>query len=112
MKSNKPVYLDDNERRPFGRNYTLCLIALCITTVAVCVFGSSMLEAKKAQANPAKACEALFIAFDEAQLSPGWYESAGQVLQQCGKDVTDDDIKFKVCVANRVHGYETADCKR
>ena len=57
-----------------------------------------------------EACQLLMVAFDEAQLAPGWYESAGQVLKTCNLNITDDDILGKTCSANRWNGYESDRC--
>lgn len=107
MKTTKPVYLDDGRKARLRK----LLINLAVAAAAF-VFGVAYLSHRFQAFDSQKeeTCNLLAIAFDEAQMAPGWYESAGKALQACGKDIDKEDILRKVCYANRWNGYESEEC--
>lgn len=52
-------------------------------------------------------CRLLETAFEEAEMSTGWYESSGAVLEFCGVRDAKERVKWKVCYAT-TDGYAEA----
>ena len=49
-------------------------------------------------------CQHIAIAFDESgDLAPAWYESAGELLEGCGKTNTVLEGMHKSCIASRIN---------
>ena len=53
-----------------------------------------------------RACELLDIASSEADLSPSWYISAGEILEQCRIPDAKADAERRACAADKRNGYE------
>lgn len=108
-KMPKPVYLDEGHRK--NRHALITTIyVLVFLLVAFGIFVVGKHTSDQRVSDKELSCDLLLIAFDEAQLAPGWYQEAGQVLKTCNKGVDDTDILGKVCSANRWNGYETQEC--
>ena len=56
-----------------------------------------------------RACDLLQIAHDESQLAPGWYISAGEVLEACRKPDARAKAELRACYADRWNGYKTTE---
>jgi hypothetical protein len=106
--ANKPVYLDEGSNRAAKKKVIVIILILILEIAMVAYMVRHWPTQSKSQQT--EACEMLAIAFDEAQMSPSWYETAGKVLQACGNEIDDEDITRKVCHANRWNGYESEEC--
>ena len=105
----KQVYLHDSDAPKTKRNVAIGVILMLFSALGFAFFLKTHQPDVKIP-DKEEACQLLMIAFDEAQLAPGWYESAGQVLKTCNLNITDDDILGKTCSANRWNGYESDRC--
>jgi hypothetical protein len=106
--TKKPIYLD--EPKPKWLDRLAIALVVVIAMAAAAVFFYKGWQQDQKNSSTGDACDLLMIAFDEAQMAPGWYESAGKVLQSCGKKVDQETITGKVCFANRWNGYESEMC--
>lgn len=58
------------------------------------------------------ACELLHTASNEADLAPGWYLQAGEVLERCGQADARAAAKLRACFAEARNGYRaSAECE-
>ena len=58
-----------------------------------------------------KACHLISIATLEAELSPAWHDSAGDVLVACGIRNAKEQAAIRTCEAQQRNGYECEDTK-
>lgn len=104
-ETRKPVYL------PEPSSKAKLVVSIGVALVIITVFVLWLFGARVSFENSRDdTCDLLLIAFDEAQMAPGWYESAGKALQACGKSIDKEDILSKTCAANRWNGYESDTC--
>lgn len=76
-----------------------------IALIAVCALLTGCVAVPYPTAS--RACDLLQIAHDESQLAPGWYISAGEVLEACGKPHARANAEVRACYADRWNGYKT-----
>ena len=105
-ETRKPVYLDEKPGKTFKEKVAIGTVLLVVILCALAFF----VKLRQSDDRHDETCDLLLIAFDEAQMAPGWYESAGKALQACGKSIDQEDITAKACFANRWNGYETDEC--
>lgn len=53
-----------------------------------------------------KACHLLNAAAMEAEMSPGWHDSAGDVLVECGIRDAKEQAEIRECEAQKRAGYD------
>ena len=53
-----------------------------------------------------KACHLIYAANMEAELAPGWHDSAGDVLVACGIANARDIAEVRACEAQKRAGYD------
>lgn len=59
-----------------------------------------------------RACELLQTASEEADLAPGWYTRAGEVLERCGRPDARAEAQAKACYAEARSGYrDSKECE-
>ena len=76
-------------------------LAIVALAAAVALSGCTVVPAPTAH----RACELLQTASDEADLAPGWYEQAGEVLERCGNPGAKAEAAVKACFASARNGY-------
>jgi len=76
--------------------------SILITAVALALAGCTVVPAGSVQ----QACRVIEIAAAEADMAPGWYVRAGEVLERCGVPDARERAEQSACAAQSRNGYD------
>ena len=83
-------------------------VRISFLLLILCVMGCAVIPTSTAHS----ACELLNTASQEADLAPGWYLRAGEVLEACGQDRARADAAARACYAEARNGYrDSKECE-
>ena len=74
------------------------VVKIAVAVTAVLLSGCTVVPYKTTY----EACQLLSTAINESsELAPGWYISAGNIVQQCGVDTGPGRAEFTACFADK-----------